>query len=221
MCEGECMNFKFREPVNGITHLIGAILSVVGMLILIIHSEYSDSNSVNKMLSAVIFGSSLIMLYSASSIYHSLNVKERVISILKKLDHSMIFILIAGTYTPICLITLNGVLGYVSLAIVWIMAISGVFLKIFWIECPRGLSTGIYIFMGWMCLVFIYPLWQAVKFQGILFLFLGGVMYTIGGVIYGLKKPNCFKALGFHEIFHLFVMAGSLFHFLFMVNFVF
>ena len=125
------MNFKFREPVNGITHLIGAILSVVGMLILIIHSEYSDSNSVNKMLSAVIFGSSLIMLYSASSIYHSLNVKERVISILKKLDHSMIFILIAGTYTPICLITLNGVLGYVSLAIVWIMAISGVFLKIF------------------------------------------------------------------------------------------
>ena len=88
----------------------------------------------------MIFGSSLILLYSASSIYHSVNVKEKVINVLKKLDHSMIFVLIAGTYTPICLITLNGVLGYVCLAIVWIMAISGVFLKIFWIECPRAVS---------------------------------------------------------------------------------
>lgn len=215
------MNFKFREPINGVTHLIGAILSVIGMLVLIVHNQCNYEGSISRMFSAIVFGSSLILLYAASSIYHSVNVKEKVINILKKLDHAMIFILIAGTYTPICLITLNGVLGYVSLSIVWIMAISGVFLKIFWIECPRGISTGIYIFMGWMCLVFIYPLWQAVKMEGIFFLFLGGVMYTIGGIIYGLKKPNFFKRLGFHEIFHLFVMAGSLFHFIFMINFVF
>jgi len=133
----------------------------------------------------------------------------------------MIFVLIAGTYTPICLVPLHGKWGWTMLVLIWAFALSGIFLKIFWMNAPRWLSTLIYVVMGWLAVVAFVPLEKAVSWQGIGLLLAGGIAYTIGAVIYGLKKPNItLKNFGFHEIFHVFVMVGSSLHIAFMFQYV-
>jgi hemolysin III len=214
------LNTYLREPINGFTHLAGAILSFVGLLALVIKTTLTNPTIIN--ISAVIvFGISMILLYSASATYHLVVSSDKVISFLRKLDHSMIFVLIAGSYTPFCLIALEDFKGWILFTIIYAIAILGVLFKMLWFKCPRWVSTIIYIGMGWMAIFIIGPLCRVISSQGVFLLALGGIFYTIGGVIYGVKpKYLKFKHLGFHEIFHIFVLLGSLTHFLCVFNYV-
>ena len=214
------MNTYLREPINGFTHLAGAILSFVGLLALVIKTTLTNPTIIN--ISAVIvFRISMILLYSASATYHLVVSSDKVISFLRKLDHSMIFVLIAGSYTPFCLIALEDFKGWILFTIIYAIAILGVLFKMLWFKCPRWVSTIIYIGMGGMAIFIIGPLCRVISSQGVFLLALGGIFYTIGGVIYGVKpKYLKFKHLGFHEIFHIFVLLGSLTHFLCVFNYV-
>ena len=165
----------------------------------------------------------MILLYGASATYHSLNLSGRPLRIFRKIDHMMIFILIAGSYTPICLTVLGGKLGYTLLAVIWGLALFGMILKACWITCPKWFSSVIYIAMGWACVAVFGPLLQVLPTAAFLWLLAGGIIYTIGGVIYALKLPlfnEKHEFFGSHEIFHLFVMAGSFCHFIFMYCYV-
>ncbi|MHC1681800.1 MAG: hemolysin III family protein [Clostridiaceae bacterium] len=210
----------FREPVSGLTHLLGALLSLVGLTILIVSSITRQNPSIITTIAYIIFGISLISLYCASSIYHLINASEKIINRLRRLDHSMIYILIAGTYTPICLFCLNNTWKITYLITIWSLALAGVLFKLIWFESPRWLSTAIYIIMGWLCIFVVVPLYRGLTPGGFYWLLLGGICYTVGGVIYGTKKPKLFKALGFHEIFHIFVLAGSFCHFWVVYKFI-
>lgn len=208
------MNTFIREPVNGLTHLAGAILSFVGLLAMVVKVSMEGAAPL-ELMAVIIFGLSLILLYSASATYHMVMAKDKVIAFFRKMDHSMIYILIAGTYTPFCLIALNGTTGWTLFGIVSALAATGVVFKMIWFHCPRWLSTSLYLAMGWLVILFISPLSAALAPEGLLLLILGGGFYTIGGVIYGLKpKWLQFRYLGFHEIFHVFVLLGSFAHFL-------
>lgn len=203
-----------REPISSITHLIAGGLSVVALVLLI--SKQLILGNVNEMLfiSSIIFGVSLILLYFTSGIYHAISAtKEKTVKMMKKLDHSMIYILIAGSYSPFCLYVLPKKVGIPVFTILWVIALVGITLKILWINMPRVLSTALYIGMGWVALFVIKDLYANLVPQAFFLLVLGGVLYTIGGVIYAIKKPN-FKNWNFHDIFHIFTMLGSLSHFL-------
>ena len=202
-----------REPINGFTHLGGAILSFVGLLALVIKTTLINPSIVD-ISAVIIFGISLILLYSASATYHLVVASEKVISFLRRIDHSMIFVLIAGSYTPFCLIGLKGVTGWISFIIVATIAICGILFKMIWFKCPRWISTCIYIGMGWISVFLIKPLSNSIPLEGVFLLVLGGIFYTIGAIIYGIKPEALkFKKLGFHEIFHIFILLGSLCHF--------
>ena len=175
------------------------------------------------LISLGIFILSMILLYGASATYHALNLSERTNRILRKMDHIMIFVLIAGTYTPICLIVLGGRTGYTMLALVWGIALAGILVKAFWITCPKWFSSALYIAMGWVCVLSFTQLINSLSREGFFWLLTGGIIYTVGGIIYALKLPifNArHKNFGSHEIFHLFVMAGSICHFIMMYFFV-
>lgn len=203
-----------REPINALTHLSGAILSFVALLAMVIKATITTESAL-AISAVIVFGISMILLYSASATYHMVIAKDKVIAFLRKLDHSMIFILIAGTYTPFCLISLNGVTGWVLFSIIMFVALCGVLFKMIWFNCPRWLSTSIYIVMGWMVIFVASPLSEVLSTDGLFLLILGGILYTVGGIIYG-AKPNFLKSkyMGFHEIFHIFIMLGSTSHFL-------
>lgn len=206
---------KMKDPVSGLTHLLGAILAIPCTVMLII--EASIHATPWHIVSFSIFGASLILLYTASSIYHLLPISEKATVVLRRIDHMMIFVLIAGTYTPICLVPLRGVWGYSLLIAVWVIATAGILLKAFWINAPRWLSTGIYVLMGWIVVFAFYPLCKSISTSAIILLTAGGVAYTLGAVIYAVKWPRFnLKGFGFHEIFHLFVMGGSALHVVFM-----
>lgn len=208
------MNAYIREPINGLTHLAGAILSFAGLLALVIKASFSSASPLD-LVAVIIFGISLILLYAASATYHMVIARAKVISFLRKIDHSMIYVLIAGTYTPFCLISMKGVTGWVLFTIITSLALFGVIFKLVWFNCPRWLSTTIYIAMGWLVIFFISPLSAVLSSNGLILLVAGGILYTIGGIIYGLKpRFLAFKSLGFHEIFHIFILLGSLAHFL-------
>ncbi|MDM5225461.1 hemolysin III family protein [Cytobacillus sp. NJ13] len=214
------MNSYIREPINGLTHLAGAILSFAGLLAMVIKASLTTSSPL-AITAVAIFGISLMLLYSASATYHMVIAKDKVIAFLRKLDHSMIYVLIAGSYTPFCLITLNGVTGWVLFSIVSAVALSGILFKMIWFSCPRWLSTALYIAMGWIIVFAFSPLSESLSYPGVMLLLLGGILYTIGGVIYAIKPKFLeFKHLGFHEIFHIFIMMGSMAHFLCVFMFV-
>ncbi|HOA91406.1 MAG: PAQR family membrane homeostasis protein TrhA [Bacillota bacterium] len=206
---------KFREPGNGLTHLIGAVLSVIGLVVLV--ARALPAGDPLQIFSFVVFGLSLILLYSTSATYHIINASKKTIAFFRKLDHGMIYVLIAGTYTPICLMLLRGPVGYTLLSLIWAIAICGIFLQTFLIKVPRWVYTLTYVLMGWLAVFALSPLVKATSLGSITLLLLGGVLYTIGAVIYATKKPNFFKDLvGFHEIFHVFVVLGSISHFMFI-----
>lgn len=208
------MHVYFREPFNAISHLIGAILSIAALLAMVIKAGYLGL-PVFQLLSVVIFGASLICLYTASTVYHAAKGKPETIAFLRKLDHSMIFLLIAGSYAPFCLIALNGTTGWIVFGLVAAFGISGILFKMVWFHSPRWLSTAIYIIMGWIIVFAIVPLAETLSAAGLSLLIAGGISYTVGGIIYGLKPGFLsFKYAGFHEIFHIFILAGSLCHFL-------
>ncbi|MBU5486750.1 hemolysin III family protein [Clostridium sp. MSJ-8] len=208
------MEKYLREPINGLTHFIGALLSVLGLVALIIKTSNLYSGSSLTYFSVIAFGIGMILLYSASATYHSILANNRVIKIFKKLDHSMIFVLIMCSYAPFCLIALNNRTGYILFAAVAIFCTLGIIFKLCWINCPKWLSSAMYIFIGWFAIFAIYPLSKVLSTAGLVLLLAGGVLYTIGGVIYAIK-PDRIKlgAWGNHEIFHIFIMLGTLCHF--------
>ncbi len=215
------MQITIREPGSAITHYIGMMMAVIAATPLLIKAALSANQVSLPAMS--IFILSMILLYGASATYHSVNIGDKALRIFRKIDHMMIFVLIAGTYTPVCLIILDGPLGYTLLSVVWGIALFGILLKFFWITCPKWFSSLIYIAMGWVCLGVFGTLWNVLPHAAFLWLLAGGIIYTIGGVIYALKLPvfnGKHKYFGSHEIFHLFVMAGSICHFIFMYLYV-
>lgn len=205
---------KIKDPVSGISHLIGAVLSVIGLVFLIVYSAKYGEGAWD-VVSFTIFGVGLILLYTFSTLYHMLNIGERGTRVFRKFDHMMIYVLIAASYTPICLGPIRGPWGFSILGVVWGLAILGIILTAIWLQAPRWLTTSIYIAMGWLVIVMAYPLLTTFKelnaLYSLIWLLIGGIFYTIGGVIYGLKKaPFTTKHFGFHEIFHIFVLFGSI-----------
>lgn len=203
---------RLREPVSGLIHLAGAVLSVIGLFALL-YAAFNKGNILH-VISFVIFGISLICLYLASSVYHLVSGSDKTIKTLRKIDHMMIFVLIAGSYTPFLLVGLSGFWRLGMLIGIWTIAISGIIFKVFWINAPRWLYTSIYLGMGWLALIVIVPLVKALPAGAIAWLFVGGLFYTVGAIFYALKWPDPFpKVFGFHEIWHIFVLLGSVSHF--------
>ena len=216
------MQITIREPGSAITHFIAMMMAVFAATPLLIKAALSSDGKIT-LLALGIFCISMILLYGASATYHSLNISGKALRIFRKIDHMMIFVLIAGSYTPVCLIILGGKLGYTLLSVVWGIALFGMILKACWVTCPKWFSSVIYIAMGWGCLGVFGTLWNVLPHAAFGWLLAGGIIYTIGGVIYALKLPifnGKHKFFGSHEIFHLFVMGGSICHFIFMYLYV-
>lgn len=212
------MQLTIREPGSAFTHLIAMFLAIFASTPLLIKAGSGISFTAMS-----IFIGSMILLYGASATYHSVTLSDKVIKVFRKIDHCMIFVLIAGSYTPVCLIVLGGEQGYQLLSLVWSVAIAGIIIKLFWITCPKWFSSIIYITMGWLCVLVFGPLIHSLPATAFAWLIGGGIIYTIGGIIYALKLPlfnAVHKNFGSHEIFHLFVMAGSICHFIFMYCYV-
>ncbi len=213
------MIVSLRDPMSGLTHLIGALLAVLGTVLLILRSV----NPVMPwhLVTFSVFGGGMILLYTASTLYHWLPLSEKGTRFLRRVDHSMIFFYIAATYTPICLIPLRGPWGWSMFGVVWGLALAGIGMKIFWLYAPRWLSTGVYLAMGWLIVVGVYPLVQRLPVSALVWLASGGVIYSLGAVIYAMKWPDPWPDFfGFHEIFHLFVIGGSFCHFVVMYWFI-
>lgn len=211
------MNITIREPGSALTHFIAMLLALCAAVPLLVRAAVHSG--VKSLTAMTVFMISMVLLYAASTIYHSVNCSGRILRIFLKMDHMMIFVLIAGTYTPVCLLTLPKPSGLMLLAAVWGIALVGIFIKGFWITCPKWFSSVLYIAMGWSCLSVLGQLFSLLPLHAFLWLLAGGLIYTAGGIIYALRLP-LFDArhpmFGLHEIFHLFVMAGSLCHFVFM-----
>ena len=215
------MQITIRDPGSAITHFIGMMMAITAATPLMVKAS-STSNPVAFIAMAVFIGS-MVALYGASAIYHSVTVKDNILKVFRKLDHMMIFVLIAGSYTPVCLIVLDHQIGYTLLSVVWGIAVAGMLVKAFWITCPKWFSSILYIAMGWVCLAVFGTLWNTLSLSAFLWLLAGGIVYTVGGIIYALKLPifnSKHKNFGSHEVFHLFVMGGSICHFIFMYLYV-
>jgi hemolysin III len=211
------MRWQAKEPFNSYSHLLGVVLSIIGLAALVV----SSNGNPRRVVGFAIYGTSLILLYSASTIYHWLHVSPRTEDLLRRFDHIAIFLLIAGSYTPVCLVTLPGGWGWSVFGIVWSLAVAGVCLKIFFHHLPPALTAIVYVGMGWLAVVAIVPLVQNVPPLGLMWLLAGGLAYTGGAVIYAIERPDPFPdVFGHHEIFHIFVLAGSALHFVFMAGYV-
>jgi len=210
---------SLREPVIGLTHCVGAGLALTALTLLVVKASLHGTPW--HIVSYSIFGTGLVLLYTFSTLYHWLNISEKGIKFFRKMDHIMIFVLIAATYTPVCLVPLRGGWGWSIFGVVWGLAILGILMSVFWIHAPRWFSTSLYILLGWMVIIGFIPLVKAMPINGLLWLFLGGLLYTIGGLIYNYKKPDPFPGtFGFHGLFHIFVILGSISHFIVMYYYV-
>ncbi len=203
---------RLREPVNGLTHLTGGLLASIGLIVLLVTA--ASEGRTDQLVAFGIFGFSLITLYSASALYHLLPLSPLGVARLRRVDHMSIFLLIAGTYTPFCLLALDGGWQVALLCLIWGLALGGILLKLLWMEAPRWLSVALYLGMGWVALVAAPALFRAVPAGGMAWVLAGALVYSAGALIYGLKRPNPVPGVfGFHELWHLFVMAGSACHF--------
>lgn len=212
---------KGRDPYDGlrpwsaITHGVGAVLSVAATVVLLLGA--AAEGSVWKLVSFAIYGLSMTGLYTASTLYHCVNTSVQGRIALRKFDHTSIYFLIAGSYTPVCLTALRGPWGWSLFGVIWALTIAGLVMSLTWINCPRALTSTIYIAMGWLAVVAVYPLWLTLGVRGVSWLLVGGVLYTIGGVLYALKWPGRDNPrFGCHEVFHVFIVLGSAAHFVMM-----
>ena len=211
------MQITIREPGSAFTHLAGMVLAAVATIPLLLWTALTSNSS--SIVAMIIFAASMVLLYGASTLYHSVNLQGKYLEFFRKIDHMMIFVLIAGSYTPVCIIVLGGNLGYNLLLLIWGIALVGMLVKALWITCPKWFSSIIYIAMGWVCVAVFGKLFKTLPTAAFVWLLIGGIIYTIGGVIYALKLPifNAkHKNFGSHEIFHLFVMGGSICHYICM-----
>ena len=201
---------KLREPVNSLTHWGGALLALIGLVALLIVGWSTPA----KVISLVIYGISLIFMFSASATYHMVRVKDKALEIFRKIDHAAIYVLIAGTYTPFCITAFEGVWTWGMLSIIWSLAVIGIIVKIFYIRAPRWLNAGIYIVMGWLSVAAAGEMLAALPAWVLTWMIVGGVIYTLGAVVYMTKifnfKPGVF---GFHEVWHIFVLLAAAAHF--------
>jgi hemolysin III len=201
---------NIREPVNSLTHWAAAVLAVIGLIALLTISWGTPA----KVISVAVYGASLIFLFSASATYHAVHRKEKVLEIFRKVDHAAIFLLIAGTYTPFCVLGFSGFWQWGMLTIVWSLALIGIVVKIFYIHSPRWLNAGIYVLMGWIGIAAAGQIFTALPLWVIGWLVAGGVIYTLGAVVYSTKLFNFVPGVfGFHEIWHIFVMIAAAAHF--------
>lgn len=210
-----------KDPGSAITHFIGMLMAIFAAVPLLIKAAHEPDRI--YVISLAVYAASLILLYAASATYHTFDISKKVNTILKKIDHMMISVLIAGSYTPICLLVLDRRTGIPLLTLVWGIALVGILFKAFWVSCPKWVSSVLYIGMGWTCVLAFTQILNSMSPVAFGWLLAGGLIYTIGGVIYALKLPifnNKHKNFGSHEIFHLFVMAGSACHFVVMYVFV-
>lgn len=206
-----------KDPGSAITHFIGMLMAIFAAVPLLIKAAQEPGRL--YVISLTIYAVSLVLLYAASTTYHTFDLSEKINTMLKKIDHMMIFVLIAGSYTPICLLVLKGRTGILLLSLVWGIAIAGILIKAFWVFCPKWVSSVLYIGMGWTCVLAFTQILNSMSTAAFGWLLAGGIIYTIGGVIYALKLPifnSRHKNFGSHEIFHLFVMGGSACHFVVM-----
>ena len=209
-----------KEPGSAITHFIGMLMAIFAAVPLLIKAAHEPSRI--YIISLTIYAASLILLYAPSTTYHTFDISAKVNTVLKKIDHMMISVLIAGSYTPVCLIVLKGKTGIILLSIVWAIAVAGILIKAFWVYCPKWVSSVLYIGMGWTCVLAFTQILNNMSPAAFGWLLAGGIIYTAGGVIYALKLQlfnNRHKNFGSHEIFHLFVMGGSACHFVVMYAF--
>ena len=215
------MQITIREPGSALTHFIAMMMAVFAAVPLLLKAGLTSG--MRNFSAMAVFMISMILLYAASATYHTVNLSGNRLKFFRKLDHMMIFVLIAGSYTPVCLIILGNGVGYSLLALVWSIALVGMIINLCWITCPKWVSSVIYIAMGWVCVLVFGQLLESLSTPAFLWLLGGGLLYTVGGVIYALKLPifnSKYKCFGSHEVFHLFVMAGSVCHFIFMYRFV-
>ncbi len=209
--------WKMKDPASTWTHFITFIAAIIGLVFLMNLAK----DDTTKLISMIIYGASLILLYAASSVYHWIQTTPEKELMLKKIDHVSIYILIAGTYTPVFMLGLTGTWRITMLIMVWALAVVGMLLKVVYIGVPRYVSTILYVILGWFALVPFYQLLLSIPTGGIALMIIGGLFYTVGAVIYATKWPDPLpKVFGFHEVFHLFVMAGSISHFFMMVYFI-
>jgi hemolysin III len=203
----EMLQYSLLEEIlNTVTHGAGALISIIGLILLICLSSFYGQ--ISNIVSCTIFGVTLVLLYTASTLYHSCQ-KQNIKHFFRILDHSCIYVLIAGTYTPFMLITVRGVLGWTIFVVVWLLTVLGIVFKAFFVNRFKIVSTIAYILMGWLIIFAIKPLFHALPEEGIVWLIAGGLFYTLGTIFY------CWKKLPFnHAIWHLFVLAGSTCHFL-------
>lgn len=213
---------KGRDPYDGLrpwsalTHGAGALLAILGTALLLVRA-WMLGGSAWHYVTFSIYGTTMIGLYIASTLYHCVNTSVKGRIALRKYDHASIYFLIAGTYTPICLIPLRGGWGWSLFGVIWGLALLGLAMTLLWINAPRWVTAGIYIFMGWLAAIAIYPLIRTLPLRGLFWLLSGGVLYTIGGVLYALKWPGRNNPkFGCHEVFHVFIVLGSVAHFLLM-----
>lgn len=215
------MTITIREPGSAITHLFGMILAVAASTPMLLKAAFTYGRT--AVIAMAIFMTSMILLYAASTLYHSVNLSGRKLKFFRKIDHMMIFVLIAGSYTPICLLVLEPSSGKSLLITVWAIAAAGMLIKLFWITCPKWFSSILYIAMGWACISVFGELLTHLSAPAFGWLLAGGILYTLGGIIYALKLPlfnSLHKNFGSHEIFHLFVMGGSICHFICMYYYI-
>jgi hemolysin III len=200
----------FREPVNSLTHWAGAVLALVGLIALLMIGWGTPL----KVISLIIYGVSLIFLFSASATYHMVQAKDKSLEIFRKIDHAAIYCLIAGTYTPFCINAFTGFWKWGMLSIIWSLAIIGIVIKIFIVRAPRWLNAGVYVAMGWLCVGASGQLLAALPAWVLIWLIIGGVIYTLGAVVYSTKMFNFVPGIfGFHEVWHIFVLLAAAAHF--------
>lgn len=208
---------RLREPVNGLMHLGAAVAAAIGSILLL----YLARPSAPRLVSLSVYGATLVLMFSASAAYHLVTAGPRVILFLRKLDHSAIYLLIAGTYTPICLHFFTGFWRVGLLAVVWALAVLGIGVKLFVIRAPRWVTAAVYLAMGWLSLSAIREILVSLPPGALVWLLLGGLFFTGGAVIYVWKKPDLFPGVfGFHEIWHIFVILGAFSHFVLMAAYV-
>jgi hemolysin III len=201
---------RLREPVNGLTHLAGALLALIGLIALLVVGWSTPAKSA----ALLIYGASLIVMFSASATYHMVRAREKVIEVLRKIDHAAIYMLIAGTYTPFCIIAFTGFWKWGLLSIIWSLALIGILVKVFVIRSPRWVTAGVYVLMGWLCVAAVGEMLAVLPVWVLTWLVIGGVTYTLGAVVYITRIFNFAPGVfGFHEVWHIFVLAAAGAHF--------
>ena len=203
---------RFREPDNGLTHLAGAVLSMAALVVLV--ALALRAGTPRHIVAFTIFGLSLVGLYTASALYHSLQLGPVGLDRLLRLDCTMVYVLIAGSYTPFCLVALQGVWRWGLLSLIWGLALGGSVLKLRMMNAPVWLSTGIYLAMGWLAVLAAPAFFAALPFNGLLWLIAGGLVYTVGAVVFALERPRLRPGVfGSHALWHVLVIGGSACHF--------